>query len=97
MMFTHKLPYLNPFAYWHFVRTNLSNWGYRKTPQNLWERMRCTHSFSDWSHNDTRTISTELTRKVDVKYNLHGHLTLVQCDCVLCPLLFLLRSESGRL
>jgi hypothetical protein len=44
----------------------------------------------DWTHAETRTISTEIIHKVEVEYNLHGHLTLVQCDCVLCPLLFLL-------
>jgi len=104
MMFTHMLPYLNPVAYWHFVMKNVSNWGYGKTPQDklfllqktLLARMRHFHIFSDWSHNDTRTISTELICKVDVEYNLHGHLTLVQCDCV-SALCYFLRSESGRL
>jgi len=91
------LPYLNPVAYWHFVKTNLSNWGYGNTPQYLWACTRRTHSFTDWSHNDTRTIRTELIHKVDVEYNVHGHLTLVKCVCAVCPLLFLLRSESGRL
>jgi len=47
--------------------------------------MRRTHSFSDWSHNDTRTTSTVLIHKVDVEYNVHGHLTLVKCvHCALC-------------